>query len=98
MLSRLTMAGPSTGYFQIPVYTALPCHGTSLGRPTFTDSTVGVCGSPAAVIEEDGPGRPPIAGPECGGGWIVHPPEAEATGIGEGSAWVPSPVGAVVGR
>ena len=35
------MAGPLTGRFQTPVWTVLPCHGTSFGIPTLTDNSVG---------------------------------------------------------
>ena len=38
MLSRRTMRGPSTGAFQMAVCTVLPCHVTSRGRPTLTES------------------------------------------------------------
>src|ERR1700727_1535137 len=38
MLSRRTMRRPSTGVFQIAVWTVLPCQVTSRGRPTFTES------------------------------------------------------------
>src|SRR5262245_25053256 len=38
MLSRRTMRGPSTGVFQMAVWTVLPCHVMSRGRPTLTES------------------------------------------------------------
>src|ERR1700753_3244288 len=39
------MRGPVTGDFQIPVRTVLPRHTTSLGMPTFTDTSVAVTAS-----------------------------------------------------
>src|ERR1700734_1107199 len=48
MFSRRTMTGPSTGSFQMPVCTVLPCQATSRGSPTFTDSKTGtLCAFPA---------------------------------------------------
>jgi PiT family inorganic phosphate transporter len=38
MLSRRTRRGPSTAAFQTAVRTVLPCHATSRGRPTLTES------------------------------------------------------------
>src|SRR5262245_15028001 len=38
MLSRRTMRGSSTGAFQMAVWTVLPCHVMSRGRPTLTES------------------------------------------------------------
>ena len=32
------MRGPSTGAFQMAVWTVLPCQATSRGRPTLTES------------------------------------------------------------
>src|ERR1700674_2363989 len=48
-LSLSTMTGPSTGSFQMPVCMILLCHCTSLGIPTFTETslaTVSPRGSP----------------------------------------------------
>src|SRR6478672_8618326 len=39
MFSRRTTCGPSTGDFQIPVWTVRPFHSTFRGRPTLTDSS-----------------------------------------------------------
>jgi hypothetical protein len=41
-LSRRAILGPATGYFQMPARTVRPCHGTSRGMPTFTDSSDGM--------------------------------------------------------
>jgi len=38
MFSRRTIRGPSAGRFHTAVCTVRPCHETSCGRPTFTDS------------------------------------------------------------
>ena len=46
MFSRRTMRRPSTGDFQIPVWTVTSCHGTSIGSPTLTETNVAT----AAVI------------------------------------------------
>src|SRR3954464_2608329 len=40
MLSLRTRRGPGTGCLKTPVKTVFPCHGTSFGRPTLTDSRV----------------------------------------------------------
>src|SRR3954471_13572142 len=40
MLRRRTMRGPVTGLFHTPVCTVRPRHGTSLGTPTLTDTSV----------------------------------------------------------
>src|SRR5579875_2498402 len=40
MLSFPTRHGPDTGSLNTPVKTVRPCHGTSLGIPTFTDTNV----------------------------------------------------------
>jgi hypothetical protein len=40
MLSRRTIRGPSTGRFQMPVCTVRPCHETSFGSSTLTDTSV----------------------------------------------------------
>src|SRR5277367_1175567 len=46
MLSRRTMREPSTGAFQTAVCTVLPCHATSRGRPTLTESKRAIISSP----------------------------------------------------
>src|SRR6478736_6582636 len=48
MLSRRTIRGPVTGLFQTPVCTVRPRHGTSLGRPTFTETSVAIVRSGSA--------------------------------------------------
>src|SRR4051812_49364817 len=40
MLSLRTRRGPSTASLKTPVKTVLPCHATSFGMPTLTDSSV----------------------------------------------------------
>src|SRR3954454_7739679 len=40
MLSLPTRRGPATGSLKTPVSTVFPCHGTSFGMPTLTDSRV----------------------------------------------------------
>src|SRR4051812_39531594 len=44
MFRRRTMHGPVTGLFQMPVWTDLPRHDTSLGIPTLTESSVTMAG------------------------------------------------------
>src|ERR1700722_7558084 len=43
MLSRRTMTGPSTGVFQMPVYTVLSRHCAFLGMPTLTETSLPMC-------------------------------------------------------
>src|SRR3954449_13487179 len=47
MLSRRTIRGPLTGLFQTPVSTVRPRQGTSLGSPTFTDTSVAIARPPS---------------------------------------------------
>src|SRR3954466_3874287 len=56
-LSLRTRRGPVTGSLKTPVKTVRPCHGTSLGIPTLTDSSV----STQRVSREHG--RPARGGP-----------------------------------
>ncbi|MBV9765793.1 MAG: hypothetical protein JOZ48_13185 [Acidobacteriaceae bacterium] len=42
ILSLRTIYRPSTGFFQIAVWTGLPLHVTSRGRQTFTESDLGI--------------------------------------------------------
>jgi hypothetical protein len=41
-LSLHTICRPSTGFFQTAVRTLVPFHVTSRGRPTFTESNLGI--------------------------------------------------------
>ena len=41
---------PVTGFFQIPVRTVLPCHATSWGSPTLTETTTPVMEPPVAHL------------------------------------------------
>jgi hypothetical protein len=61
MFSRRTSRAPATGFFHTPVCTVRPCHGTSCGSPTFTDSRR-PDGRPSATTCP--PHNPP--GPACG--------------------------------
>src|ERR1700722_2011625 len=45
-LSRRAKIRPGTGAFQTAVRTVLPCHATSLGSPTLTETTMAIMKSP----------------------------------------------------
>src|ERR1700722_19837537 len=96
MLRRRTVCGPSTGLFQMPVWTVRPSHRTSFGRPTLTDSnrpTTAVVvirprplGPRAASFPRLGIGHTraglrPISGRGCASRWSADPPP-----VGQGAS------------
>src|SRR5882762_4166553 len=52
MLSRRTLTRPCIGLFQIPVWTVLPRHEMSCGRPTLTDTSRAIIAPPNICVTE----------------------------------------------
>src|SRR6478752_6174695 len=75
MLIRRTIRGPSTGSFQIAVRTVRPCHATSRGPPTFSDSS-----RPVIAPDMVTPASARVQGARLARGPRAYAPAAPAAG------------------